>query len=90
MENKWQKRAAKAQQETDAELSKEMNALSSFNPPGLNELLAEYNMDNKDFTQLMKIVKDHTKSNNDKAKSSSDSWESYCRVPLKILNFALS
>jgi len=69
MENKWQKRAAKAQQETDAELSKEMNALSSFNPPGLNELLAEYNMDNKDFTQLMKIVKDHTKSNNDKAKA---------------------
>ena len=34
-----------------------------------NELLAEYNMDNKDFTQLMKIVKDHTKSNNDKAKA---------------------
>lgn len=69
MDNKWQKKAAMAQKETDAELSKEIKSLSSFNPPGLNELLAEYNMDNKDFTQLMKIVKDHTKSNNDKAKA---------------------
>lgn len=69
MENNWKKKAAAAQRETDAELNKEMGALSSFNPPGLNELLAEFNMDNKDFTQLMKIVKDHTKSNNDKAKA---------------------
>ncbi|MEO0064963.1 MAG: hypothetical protein RI983_289 [Bacteroidota bacterium] len=69
MENNWKKKAAMAQKETDAELSKEIKSLSSFNPPGLNELLAEYNMDNKDFTQLMKIVKDHTKSNNDKAKA---------------------
>lgn len=69
MDNKWKKKAAAAQEETDAEFAKEISELSSFNPPGLNELLAEYHMDNKDFTQLMKIVKDHTKSNNDKAKA---------------------
>ncbi|WP_026751527.1 hypothetical protein [Sediminibacterium sp. C3] len=69
MDNKWKKRAAQAQKETDAELAQEIGELSSFNPPGLNELLAEYNMDKKEFSQLIKIVKDHTKSNNDKVKA---------------------
>ena len=67
--NKWKKRAAQAQKETDAELAQEIGELSSFNPPGLNELLAEYNLDKKEFSQLIKIVKDHTKSNNDKVKA---------------------
>ena len=69
MEDKWKKKAAQAQKETDAQLAKEMNEFSSFNPPGLNTLLAEYNMGNTEFTQLLKIVKDHTKSNNDKVKA---------------------
>jgi len=69
MDNKWKKRAAQAQKETDAELAQEIGELSSFNPPGLNELLTEYNMDKKEFSQLIKIVKDHTKSNNDKVKA---------------------
>ena len=69
MENQWKKKAAQAQKETDAELAHEIGELSSFNPPGLNELLAEYNMDKKEFSQLIKIVKDHTKSNNDKVKA---------------------
>lgn len=69
MDNKWKKRAAQAQKETDAELAHEIGELSSFNPPGLNELLTEYNMDKKEFSQLIKIVKDHTKSNNDKVKA---------------------
>ena len=69
MENQWKKKAAQAQKETDVELAHEIGELSSFNPPGLNELLAEYNMDKKEFSQLIKIVKDHTKSNNDKVKA---------------------
>ena len=69
MENQWKKKAALAQKETDAELAQEINELSGFNPPGLNALLAEYNMGNTEFTQLLKIVKDHTKSNNDKVKA---------------------
>lgn len=69
MENQWKKKAAKAQKETDAELAQEINVLSGFNPPGLKALLAEYNMGNAEFKQLLKIVKDHTKSNNDKAKA---------------------
>jgi len=69
MENQWKKKAAQAQKETDAELAHEIGELSSFNPPGLNELLTEYNMDKKEFSQLIKIVKDHTKSNNDKVKA---------------------
>ena len=56
MDNKWKKRAAQAQKETDAELAQEIGELSSFNPRGLNELLAEYNMDKKEFSQLIKIV----------------------------------
>lgn len=69
MENKWKKRAALAQKETDAELVQEIRSLSGFNPPELTKLLAEYDMSNKEFDQLIKLVKDHTKSNNDKAKA---------------------
>lgn len=69
MENQWKKKAAAAQKETDAELVNEISALSSFNPPGLKELLAEYAMDKTEFKDLIKIVKDHTKSNNDKVKA---------------------
>ncbi len=69
MENKWKKRAALAQKETDAELVQEIRSLSGFNPPELTKLLAEHDMSNKEFDQLIKLVKDHTKSNNDKAKA---------------------
>lgn len=69
MENKWQKKAAQAQKETDAELTKEIKTLSSFDPPELNALLAEYAMNKTEFKQLVQIVKDHTKSNNDKIKA---------------------
>lgn len=69
MDNKWKKKAAQAQKETDAELAQEMGALSSFNPSELTKLLAEHDMSNKEFDQLIKLVKDHTKSNNDKAKA---------------------
>ena len=69
MENQWKKKAAAAQKETDAELVNEISALSSFNPPELKELLAEYAMDKTEFKDLIKIVKDHTKSNNDKVKA---------------------
>ncbi|WP_026763818.1 hypothetical protein [Sediminibacterium salmoneum] len=69
MDNKWKKKAAQAQKETDAELAQEMGALSSFNPSELTKLLGEHDMSNKEFDQLIKLVKDHTKSNNDKAKA---------------------
>lgn len=69
MDNKWKKKAAQAQKETDAELAQEMGALSSFSPSELTKLLAEHDMSNKEFDQLIKLVKDHTKSNNDKAKA---------------------
>lgn len=69
MDNKWKKKAAQAQKETDAELAQEMGALSSFNPSELTKHLAEHDMSNKEFDQLIKLVKDHTKSNNDKAKA---------------------
>lgn len=69
MENQWKKKAAQAQKETDAELAKEIRERSSFDPPGLKELLAEYAMDKTEFKELIKIVKDHTKSNTDKVKA---------------------
>lgn len=69
MENNWKKKAAQAQKEADAELAKEIKTLSSFDPPGLKELMAEYNMNHAEFNDLIKIVKDHTKSNNDKIKA---------------------
>ncbi|MBT9484912.1 hypothetical protein [Sediminibacterium sp.] len=72
MNNQWQKKARQAQKETDAELANQINQLTSIDAKELNTLLAANGMNTADFNQLIKLIKDQTKSNNDKIKSISN------------------
>lgn len=72
MNNQWQKKARQAQKETDAELANQINQLSGFDSKDVQALLAENGMNTADFNQLIKLIKDQTKSNNDKIKSISN------------------
>ncbi|HQS24261.1 MAG: hypothetical protein B7Y11_05705 [Sphingobacteriia bacterium 24-36-13] len=72
MNNQWQKKARQAQKETDAELANQINQLTSIDAKELNALLAANGMNTADFNQLIKLIKDQTKSNNDKIKSISN------------------
>lgn len=72
MNNQWQKKARQAQKETDAELANQINQLSGFDSKDIQALLAANGMNTADFNQLIKLIKDQTKSNNDKIKSISN------------------
>lgn len=72
MNNQWQKKARQAQKETDAELANQINELSGFDAKDIQALLAENGMNTADFNQLIKLIKDQTKSNNDKIKALSN------------------
>lgn len=72
MNNQWQKKAKQAQKETDAELSYQINQLSGFDAKDIQALIAENGMNTADFNQLIKLIKDQTKSNNDKIKALSN------------------
>jgi hypothetical protein len=72
MNNQWQKKAKQAQKETDAALSNQIAQLSSIKQQEINQLLAENSMNTADFNQLIKLIKDQTKSNNDKIKALSN------------------
>ncbi|OYW74890.1 MAG: hypothetical protein B7Z27_08980 [Sphingobacteriia bacterium 32-37-4] len=72
MNNQWQKKAKQAQKETDAELANQIVELSSIKQKEIDQLLAENKMDTAEFNQLIKLIKDQTKSNNDKIKALSN------------------
>lgn len=72
MNNQWQKKARQAQKETDAELANQITELSGFDAKDIQALLAENGMNTADFNQLIKLIKDQTKSNNDKIKALSN------------------
>lgn len=72
MNNQWQKKAKQAQKETDAELAHQINQLSGFDAKDIQALIAENGMNTADFNQLIKLIKDQTKSNNDKIKAISN------------------
>ncbi len=72
MNNQWQKKVRQAQKETDAELAHQINELSGFDAKDIQALIAENGMNTADFNQLIKLIKDQTKSNNDKIKSISN------------------
>ncbi|HLD52181.1 MAG TPA: hypothetical protein VJA82_02650 [Sediminibacterium sp.] len=72
MNNQWQKKAKQAQKETDAELAHQINELSGFDAKDIQALIAENGMNTADFNQLIKLIKDQTKSNNDKIKALSN------------------
>lgn len=72
MNNQWQKKAKQAQKETDAEMANQINHLSGIDSNSMNALLAENSMNKDDFNQLIKLIKDQTKSNNDKIKALSN------------------
>lgn len=72
MNNQWQKKAKQAQKETDAELSYQINQLSGFDAKDIQALIVENGMNTADFNQLIKLIKDQTKSNNDKIKALSN------------------
>ncbi|MDP3394004.1 hypothetical protein [Sediminibacterium sp.] len=72
MNNQWQKKAKQAQKETDAELANQIVELSSVKQKEIDQLLAENKMDTAEFNQLIKLIKDQTKSNNDKIKALSN------------------
>ncbi len=72
MNNQWQKKAKQAQKETDAALSNQIAQLSNIKQQEINQLLAENSMNTADFNQLIKLIKDQTKSNNDKIKALSN------------------
>ena len=72
MNNQWQKKAKQAQKETDAEMANQIVQLSSIKQKEIDLLLAENKMDTAEFNQLIKLIKDQTKSNNDKIKALSN------------------
>lgn len=72
MNNQWQKKAKKAQKETDAELANQINQLTHIDAKELQALLDENSMNTADFNALIKLIKDQTKSNNDKIKALSN------------------
>lgn len=72
MNNQWQKKAKQAQKETDAELAHQINELSGFDAKDIQALIDENGMNTADFNQLIKLIKDQTKSNNDKIKALSN------------------
>lgn len=72
MNNQWQKKAKKAQKETDAEMANQIVQLSSIKQKDIDLLLAENKMDTAEFDQLIRLIKDQTKSNNDKIKALSN------------------
>ena len=72
MNNQWQKKAKQAQKETDAEMANQIVQLSSIKQKEIDLLLAENKMDRAEFNQLIKLIKDQTKSNNDKIKALSN------------------
>ena len=72
MNNQWQKKAKQAQKETDAELANQINQLIHIDAKELQALLDENSMNTADFNALIKLIKDQTKSNNDKIKALSN------------------
>lgn len=72
MNNQWQKKAKQAQKETDAEMANQIVQLSSIKQKDIDQLLAENKMDLAEFDQLIRLIKDQTKSNNDKIKALSN------------------
>ncbi|MFY8024805.1 MAG: hypothetical protein ACOVNO_05620 [Sediminibacterium sp.] len=72
MNNQWQKKAKQAQKETDAEMANQIVQLSSIKQKDIDQLLAENKMDSAEFDQLIRLIKDQTKSNNDKIKALSN------------------
>lgn len=72
MNNQWQKKAKQAQKETDAEMANQIVQLSSIKQKDIDQLLAENKMDAAEFDQLIRLIKDQTKSNNDKIKALSN------------------
>lgn len=72
MNNQWQKKAKQAQKETDAEMANQIVQLSSIKQKDIEQLLAENKMDSAEFDQLIRLIKDQTKSNNDKIKALSN------------------
>lgn len=72
MNNQWQKKAKHAQKETDAALAHQINELSGFDAKDIQALIAENGMNTADFNQLIKLIKDQTKNNNDKIKAISN------------------
>lgn len=72
MTNQWQKKAKQAQKKVDAAMTEQIVKLSSLNASSINDLLVEHSMNKDDFNQLIKLIKDQTKSNNDKIKALSN------------------
>ena len=72
MNNQWQKKAKQAQKETDAQLANQINQLTHIDAKELQALLDENSMNRSDFNALIKLIKDQTKSNNDKIKALSN------------------
>ena len=66
------KKAKQAQKETDAELANQINQLTHIDAKELQALLDENSMNTADFNALIKLIKDQTKSNNDKIKALSN------------------
>jgi hypothetical protein len=72
MTNQWQKKAKQAQKKVDATMAEQIIKLSSIDASSINDLLVEHSMNKEDFNQLIKLIKDQTKSNNDKIKALSN------------------
>jgi len=72
MNNQWQKRAKQAQKSVDAAKSDQILQLSSIDTNTINALLTENSMNKVEFNQLITLIKDQTKSNNDKIKALSN------------------
>lgn len=69
MPTNWQKKAAKAKRDTDAVFADQIQQLSGLSAPDLTAILEANAMRQPEFEQLIQIIKDNTKQNNDKIKA---------------------
>jgi hypothetical protein len=72
MNNHWQKKAKQAQKVVDASKADQIMQLSAIDSSSIKALLSENSMNKADFDQLIRLIKDQTKSNNDKIKALSN------------------
>ena len=69
MPNKWKKLAEEAARKTDEQLAQEISSLTRINDKEILEIVEGNRIDKADLAELLNVLKDNTKSNEQKAKA---------------------
>jgi len=69
MSNKWKKIAEEAGRKTDEQFAQEISSLTRVNDEEILEIIDRNNISKTDLAEVLTILKDATKSNEEKAKA---------------------